>query len=207
MPDVTTFDYGYSHTLPTWDHRIVIAPILRALETTPTDGAILDMGCGNGAMLAEIQRLGPWTIRGVETSPSAVRMARSHGLDVRLSNGGGDLLSLFDPASFDLIISVEVIEHVFDPRLFLRHAHALLKSGGSFVVTTPYHGYLKNLTIATMGKGDAHYNPLWDGGHIKFWSRKTLSIALTEAGFQRIQFTGVGRLPYLWRSMVFTCSG
>lgn len=49
---------------------------------------------------------------------------------------------------------------------------------------------------------DKHLNPLFDGGHIKFFSRRTLSAVITEVGFRDFQFYGVGRLPYLWKSMV-----
>jgi hypothetical protein len=43
---------------------------------------------------------------------------------------------------------------------------------------------------------------LWHGGHIKFWSRATLSQLLRDNGFTVIDFSGVGRVPYLWKSMV-----
>jgi 2-polyprenyl-3-methyl-5-hydroxy-6-metoxy-1,4-benzoquinol methylase len=101
---------------------------------------------------------------------------------------------------------VEVIEHVYDPRGLLRQAHALLRPKGQIVLTTPYHGYLKNLLIAATGKCDSHYNPLWDCGHIKFWSRKTLVAALVETGWQNINFYGAGRFRYLWKSMVLTAT-
>jgi hypothetical protein len=51
----------------------------------------------------------------------------------------------------------------------LRQANALLRTRGHLVLTTPYHGYLKNLLIAALGKSDSHFDPLLDGGHIKFW--------------------------------------
>ena len=76
--------------------------------------------------------------------------------------------------------------------------------GGQFIVTTPYHGYLKNLTIALANKMDYHLSALWEGGHIKFWSRRTLAILLREAGYHHLVFTGAGRIPYLWRHMVFS---
>lgn len=47
-----------------------------------------------------------------------------------------------------------------------------------------------------------HANPLWDGGHIKLWSRKTLTRLLAEAGFVNLRFRGVGRLPGFWMTMV-----
>jgi hypothetical protein len=37
------------------------------------------------------------------------------------------------------------------------------------IITTPYHGYLKNIALSVSVKFDHHVNPLWDGGHIKFF--------------------------------------
>jgi len=55
-----------------------------------------------------------------------------------------------------------------------------------------------------LNRWDSHASPLWDGGHIKLWSRKTLSALLDEAGFVKLQFRGVGRLPKLWMTMVMS---
>ena len=63
-------------------------------------------------------------------------------------------------------------------------------------------GYLKNCALAISGKLDAHFTALWDGGHIKFWSRRTLTALLQEAGFQVVSFRGAGRCPWLWKSML-----
>ena len=101
---------------------------------------------------------------------------------------------------------MEVIEHLYSPRTFAAFVRSILEAngGGRFILTTPYHGYLKNLSIALAGKADRHYSALWEGGHIKFWSRRTLAILLREAGFRNMAFTGAGRIPYLWRHMVFS---
>ena len=64
------------------------------------------------------------------------------------------------------------------------------------------HGYLKNLALAICGGMDRHYTALWDGGHIKFWSKGTITKLLSEQGFQLDEFTGCGRLPYFWKSMI-----
>ena len=73
--------------------------------------------------------------------------------------------------------------------------------GGEMIISTPYHGYLKNLLISLLNGWDKHFTVLLDGGHIKFWSKKTLSQLLNEFGFSIIDFKGAGRFPYLWKSM------
>ncbi|QXP84016.1 methyltransferase [Methylococcus sp. Mc7] len=78
----------------------------------------------------------------------------------------------------------------------------MVKRGGKAIVSTPYHGYWKNLALALSGKMDAHFTALWDHGHIKFWSMKTLSTLLEEAGFRDIRFERVGRVPVLAKSMI-----
>lgn len=108
----------------------------------------------------------------------------------------GELLPELRKIPFRTVISMEVIEHLHSPRTFAAFVRSILEAngGGRFILTTPYHGYLKNLSIALAGKADRHYSALWEGGHIKFWSRRTLAILLREAGFRNMAFTGAGRI-------------
>ena len=68
--------------------------------------------------------------------------------------------------------------------------------------STPYHGYLKNLMLSLFDHWDFHHTVLWEGGHIKFWSRKTLGRLLEQNGFKVLSFQGVGRMPFIWKSMI-----
>src|SRR5436189_41464 len=103
---------------------------------------------------------------------------------------------------FDIVVSTEVVEHLYAPRVWARACFQALKQGGRFICTTPYHGYWKNLAISLLGHWDKHLNPLWDGGHIKLWSEATLHRLLEEAGFVNFQARGAGRIPVLWMTMV-----
>jgi 2-polyprenyl-3-methyl-5-hydroxy-6-metoxy-1,4-benzoquinol methylase len=109
---------------------------------------------------------------------------------------------------FNTIISTEVIEHLYSPREYLDFCKKILlnSGGGDIIITTPYHGYFKNIFLALTGKLDKHFTVLWDGGHIKFWSKKTVYTILHEKGFKDFQFIGCGRFPFLWKSMLIKAS-
>jgi 2-polyprenyl-6-hydroxyphenyl methylase/3-demethylubiquinone-9 3-methyltransferase len=61
---------------------------------------------------------------------------------------------------------------------------------------------MKNLALSLLDRWDDHHTVRWDGGHIKFFSEKTLTALLGETGFTDIRFSNAGRVPWLWKSMV-----
>jgi SAM-dependent methyltransferase len=92
---------------------------------------ILDVGCFNGALL---KYLGPeWQLFGIEPSTAAAELARSRGVDVVAST-----IEQVDPAidKFDVILAIDVVEHLVDPAPFFRAVANLLRPGGTFVVET-----------------------------------------------------------------------
>lgn len=70
------------------------------------------------------------------------------------------------------------------------------------IVSTPYHGYLKNLALSLINGWDAHFGVHWDGGHIKFFSKKSLAAMATNAGFVKLKVFPVGRVAGLWKVMI-----
>jgi len=165
---------------------------------------VLDLGSGNGALCAELARAGCDAV-GVEYDRHGIEISRRNHPGRRFYNFGvqdDPRLLLAQEEAFDAVVSTEVIEHLFSPHMLPIYARGVLKDGGHLILTTPYHGYFKNLALAIFGVWDKHHTPLWHGGHIKFWSRATLTRLLSENGFRVVGFSGVGRLPYLWKSMV-----
>jgi 2-polyprenyl-3-methyl-5-hydroxy-6-metoxy-1,4-benzoquinol methylase len=163
---------------------------------------VLDLGCGNASLTRQIHRAG-FGVVGIDADAKGIEIARSACPDVtflcrKLEDGPSpDLLG-----GFDAVVSTEVIEHLYRPEDLLTFAASVLRERGFLVLSTPYHGYLKNFAIALLDKWDLHHDPLWTGGHIKFWSRSSLSLLLRNFGFREVEFMGAGRLPYLWKSMV-----
>ncbi|WP_435418260.1 class I SAM-dependent methyltransferase [Parerythrobacter aurantius] len=195
-------DYGWDGNDP--QSSGYIAPeILRCLRAIGAR-SVLDAGCGNGSITGLLAREG-FAVTGVDGDAGGIAIAAAKHPDVRFAVA--DFASPGSSASgapFDAVVSTEVIEHLYAPHQLARFAWEALKPGGHFIVTTPYHGYLKNLALAVLGKWDHHHTALWHGGHIKFWSRDTLGQLLAAQGFVPAGFGGVGRLPYLWKSMVMT---
>jgi len=165
---------------------------------------VLDVGCGSGHFTEQLRILNKGVqFSGIEPDASGIVFANKAfpQIDSRLG-------SLYDSppdewcGAFDLVISTEVVEHLYDPRAMPKFIHAVLRPGGSAVVTTPYHGYWKNLALSLLNKWDAHHTVFWADGHIKFWSEKTLGRLFREAGFIPRRFKGIGRVPYLWMTML-----
>jgi 2-polyprenyl-3-methyl-5-hydroxy-6-metoxy-1,4-benzoquinol methylase len=164
---------------------------------------VLDLGCGNGAFTNALVCPGR-QLTGIDASESGIALAWRSSGEARFF-----LASLDQPLpsalrrGFDAVVCVEVIEHLLLPRNVFRRAREALAGGGHLIITTPYHGYWKNLALAVMGKFDRHWHPLRDYGHVKFFSIPTLRRLFREEGFRVHGFVRVGRVPWLARSMIF----
>lgn len=166
---------------------------------------VLDVGCGNGFTCGEFIKCGCQVV-GIDLSRKGIEIARKAHPQGRFEVLRADekLLDNLGEAPFDIVLSTEVVEHLYSPREYAQGCFQALRPGGRFICTTLYHGYLKNLVLSLAGTWDSHANPLWDGGHIKLWSRKTLTSLLTETGFTNLRFHGAGRPRYLWVTMVMS---
>ncbi len=201
-------DYGYATAEYNHVHNYILQPLLNLLSKKD-NRVILDIGCGNGWLVNHLIKLG-YNAYGIDASESGIAVARQTNpekffvQDVTINI----LPDHLNGIKFNTIISTEVIEHLYAPRDYLNMCRDILtrSGGGELIVTTPYHGYLKNIALSVTGQMDRHFTVLWDGGHIKFWSKKTLTALLEEKGFSDIHFAGCGRLPFLWKSMLVSGS-
>jgi len=207
MPDhpsdaVAIQDYGWSSAEAAYSASYLYPPIVTQVEKL-RPARILDLGCGNGHLASVLTAHGNKVV-GVDADSGGIALAQAAwpGADFRVCNVGDAPPADFVAAPFDMIISTEVVEHLFLPGQLFDFAGRCLAPGGVFLVSTPYHGWLKNSLISLSGKWDKHHHPSNDGGHIKFWSRRTLCSLGSQAGFREKAFIGCGRFPFLWKSML-----
>ena len=202
-----SYAYADYSEKPDPSHRpLYLDTVLAMLGPIGQGAAVLDAGCGGGDFAVGLSEAG-YRIFGSDLSPSAI--AHAQGLGV----GQFTVASLYEPLAepfgrerFDAIVCVDVIEHLYNPRVFVEHAFAALGPGGVMVITTPYWGYLKNIALALTNRMDRSLTALWEGGHIKHFSRQTLSQLMRNAGFEVVAFKGCGEgmrrhVPYLWSAM------
>lgn len=187
--------------------RGIAEAVLGVIARQPGVNTICDFGCGNGYLAGALGKRG-FAVLGIDASDTYLDFARQRNGSERVSFMKG-LISLELAAQlrrtqppFDLVVSSDVIEHIYDPLEFLRAAYELLRPGGVAVIGTPYHGYLKNVAISLTGKWDAHHGVHWHGGHIKFFSVPSLSRMMIEAGFSEPHFEYYGRFPGFWKNMI-----
>jgi 2-polyprenyl-3-methyl-5-hydroxy-6-metoxy-1,4-benzoquinol methylase len=186
---------------PAWFERL--NTILQLLDKEKNKN-ILDLGCGNGFVARNLIELG-YNVYGVDASLDGINEAKKYYNDrfFILDINENTLPPELENIHFDTIISTEVLEHLYSPEGFILFCKLILnkKSGGELIISTPYHGYFKNLMLALLNQMDNHFTALLEGGHIKFWSIKTLTTLVEKHGFKIDKFVGCGRFPFLWKTM------
>jgi SAM-dependent methyltransferase len=130
-------------------------------------GRALDMGCGGGGNTAVLRDLG-WSVTGLEYSPTGAAAAASRDLAVVR----GDATRLpFPDASFDLVMSTDVWEHIEDDRSVAAEAARVLRPGGRLLVAVP----------CSMKLWSGHDLAL---GHFRRYERDELARLVTGAGLE-----------------------
>jgi 2-polyprenyl-6-hydroxyphenyl methylase/3-demethylubiquinone-9 3-methyltransferase len=120
----------------------------------PFEGlALLDIGCGGGLLCEPMTRLG-FAVTGVDASERNIEVARAHaeaiGLVIDYRASTAEALLDQPGARFDLVLNMEVVEHVAEPGQYLRDCAHLLKPGGLMIVAT-LNRTLKALALAKIG--------------------------------------------------------
>ncbi|MBO9579345.1 MAG: bifunctional 2-polyprenyl-6-hydroxyphenol methylase/3-demethylubiquinol 3-O-methyltransferase UbiG [Sphingobium sp.] len=154
----------------------------------------LDIGCGAGLASEPLARMGA-IVTAIDAAAENIAVARDHaaamGLAIDYRHCGVE--SLKEPA-FDLIASLEVIEHVTDPALFLSHIARLLKPDGLLILSTPNRTPLSKLMIVTLAEGLGRI-PKGTHDWSKFITPEELTDLLSAEGLAPVETRGIAFDP------------
>lgn len=198
--------YGYTHPGPSHSQSYLQRPLELAIasRTWPTPARALDYGCGSGWVAGRLIELGFVTC-GVDISETGIEVAR-RAVPSATFTTDVSAESLAGMGPFDLVTCIEVIAHCYTPLSELQRLYDCLRPGGTLVLSTPYHGYTKNLVMAATGRLERHLDTLWSGAYVHFFTASSISHLLEQTGFRDIRVRRAGRIAPLAKSMVLACS-
>jgi 2-polyprenyl-3-methyl-5-hydroxy-6-metoxy-1,4-benzoquinol methylase len=174
--------FGYDLTPASAWHRLLYTDAkrrfadrwIRHLKFPGGHPRLLDVGCGNGDFLLQMQKTG-WNGSGLDPDPNAVEICRRAGLDVKL----GTLREDSYPANyFDAITINHVIEHLHDPVKILGYCHRILRPNGTLWIATP------NLNSIGHKMFGLNWLGLDTPRHLVIFTSASLKAALQQIGFQ-----------------------
>lgn len=156
------------------------------------DAKILDLGCGSGIFIIEARHCGYFNVRGVDVSADQVAHAKKLGVDVEVRDIFDELASL-DSCSVDVILTIDVIEHLEDDYLLLlaQEVFRCLKHDGNWVIHAP-NGYSPFVGAIRYG----------DLTHIRAFTRDSLEQLAGSIGFSSVKVTESAPFSYSIASFI-----
>ena len=212
-PDASTYmsaknlhDFGWEDQGFEWEHpwtpqkkKLALASLKQLGK--PDALRVLDYGCGDAVMIQFFDAEG-YQVEGVDISEIVINHNREKFPHLKFELTAPDTPTPYADGSFDAIFCSEVIEHVYDVNFLFSEFHRLLRPGGLLMLTTPYHGLVKNLVIALF-YFERHYMPTWQ--HIRFFTKNSLTAVCLDHELAPIKWDRVGRIGPLARSFFVTC--
>lgn len=163
---------------------------------------VLEMGCGTGERGRDLRAAGcSWS--GMEISARAAQEARANNPGCSVERWSIEEEPWpWTENKFDVAIGTEVIEHLVRPEPLFRETRRVLRPGGLLILTTPFHGRIKVMALATkLDLFERHFCNL-QSGHIRFYTDRLLRKLGAQYGFSPIRTVHYGRFWPLSRGVL-----
>ena len=186
-----------------------VGPILKMLgesfngrnSDVLSDLRVADIGCGAGLVSEPLARAGA-TVTAIDASERNIAIARRHaedaGLEIDYRCSLPEQLAT-EGASFDAVLSLEVVEHVADVRLFLKTIASLVRPGGRLILGTMNRTALSWVIGIVVAEWVLRWLPRGTHEWSRFVKPKETASLLKEFGFVEAELHGIVFNPFFWR--------
>lgn len=168
----------------------------QVLRFTGTDKEVLELGAGPGSITRPLAEINRNRLTALEYDAESVAILREFcALALRADLNDGAWPELLQDKRFDVIVAADVLEHLQDPWATLGRATALLKEGGSIVVSLPHTAHAS--ILACLMTNDFQYRGLGllDRTHIRFFAMHNIQALFEDAGLKIADYAFVTRRP------------
>lgn len=172
----------YFDTPPSHSRIKEDAKIVEKVKSIKSNGKVLEIGCGNGFLLNLFHSQGYETY-GIEPSPKAADFAVK-SLNLKVKNGFLDSKT-FPDLKFDIILLMDVIEHLYEPNEMIKLCQEYLSPSGVLIILT---GNIDSIN-AKIWKEKWFYFYSWE--HISFFNKKSISILLGKHNFKLFSYESI----------------
>jgi 2-polyprenyl-3-methyl-5-hydroxy-6-metoxy-1,4-benzoquinol methylase len=150
---------------------------------------VLDLGCNFGQLGKLLIEKGN-EVHGIDISPKAVECSKSLGIMAKVGNLEETID--FENQSFDVVVAMEVIEHILDTDFLLYEIYRVLKTEGRLIITTPNMASLGKRILLLLGRNpymeSSYTYPNGAVGHIRFFTKDSLISFLKYKKFRVTKF-------------------
>ena len=157
--------------------------------------AVLDIGCGGGILSESMAKKGAASVLGIDLADKSIKVAKLHALEagvqnLRYQNIAAEDLAAQQPAHFDVVTCMEMLEHVPDPASIVQAAAAALKPGGVAVFSTINRNakawalaiVAAEYVLGLVPRGTHHYDKLVRPSELAAWARHAGLTLTTSSG-------------------------
>ena len=165
--------------------------------------SVLDVGCGNGLLLYQLRNQFK-NLVGLEYSAHRLEQAKLNLSDNNFLPvlGSAEDMNEIISGSIDCVVSADTIEHIPDVYPASVELFRVLRPGGTLVINTPNIAFIKKRAVLLMGRFPSTSQPneglgsdiLFDGGHLHYFTFRSLSLLLERSGFTIERSIGFGKL-------------
>jgi len=152
----------------------------------PDGSRVLDIGCGQGHIARELAKR-DCAVFGVEIDEDSAKVAREHCAEVLVADVDVAQELPWSGASFDVILCMDILEHLKDPGRALKLLRCYLKPGGQLLVTLPNVANWWVRFRLLRGRWDYYALGIMDSSHLRFFTLKTARQLLTECGLRIVK--------------------